>query len=216
MGLAMAVKQTPWLVVPFVVAGIVLESRRLRGWAQGIRDGLRYLAIAVGRVPACRTCRTCSTRPADGCSGILTPITSQTVPAGQGLISLSLSLPVGGGSLRAFNAAALVVFAALLACYLAAYPVLKPAAFLLPSIVLFFATRSFGSYLVMLIPAAIAAAATTQPGRRAASWRHWKWVAGAARPPAPWRWPGRLTAPARWACPSGRSAPPASSPPWTS
>ena len=41
MGLAMAVKQTPWLIVPFVVGGIVLESRRLRGWTQGARDGLR-------------------------------------------------------------------------------------------------------------------------------------------------------------------------------
>ena len=46
--------------------------------------------------------------------GILTPITSQTVPAGQGLISLSLSLSVGGGSLRAFNVAAMVVLVALL------------------------------------------------------------------------------------------------------
>ena len=52
-------------------------------------------------------------------------------------------------------------------------PALKPAAFLLPSIVLFFATRSFGSYLVMLIPAAIAAAATTRRPAGAASWRHW-------------------------------------------
>ena len=56
----------------------------------------------------------------------------------------------------------MVVFVALMACYAATYPVLKPATFLLPSIVLFFATRSFGSYLVMLIPAAVAAAATTQ------------------------------------------------------
>ena len=47
MGLAMAVKQTPWLIVPFVVAGIVLESRRLRDWTQGFRDGLRYLGIAA-------------------------------------------------------------------------------------------------------------------------------------------------------------------------
>src|ERR1700733_1035623 len=31
MGLAMAVKQTPWLVFPFVVAGIVLESRARNG-----------------------------------------------------------------------------------------------------------------------------------------------------------------------------------------
>ena len=35
MGLAMSVKQTPWLIVPFVVGGIVLESRRLRDWNAG-------------------------------------------------------------------------------------------------------------------------------------------------------------------------------------
>ena len=79
-----------------------------------------------------------------------------------------------------------MVLAALLACYLTTYPVLKPAAFLLPSIVLFFATRSFGSYLVTLIPAAVAAAATSQRPRLSTSWRHWKWVALARWPPAPW------------------------------
>jgi uncharacterized membrane protein len=179
MGLAMAVKQTPWLIVPFVVAGIVLESRRLRGWTQGARDGLRYLGIAVlaflvPNLPYLLNA------PRAWLSGILTPVTAQTVPAGQGLISLSLSLPVGGGSLRDYSLAAIVVFLALVACYLATYPMLKPAAFLLPSIVLFFATRSFGSYLVMLIPAAVAAAVTTQRPRLAASWRHWKWVMSGA------------------------------------
>jgi hypothetical protein len=179
MGLAMAVKQTPWLVVPFVVAGIVLESRRLRDWAQGIRDGLRYLGIALAAflVP---NLPYLLNSPRGWLSGVLTPITAQTVPAGQGLISLSLSLPVGGGSLRDYNSAAIVVFLALIACYLATYPVLKPAAFLLPSIVLFFAARSFGSYLVMLIPAAVAAAATTQRPQLRASWRHWKWVLSGA------------------------------------
>jgi uncharacterized membrane protein len=179
MGLAMSVKQTPWLVVPFVVGGIVLESRRLRDWGQGIRDGVRYLAIAVGAflVP---NLPYLLNSPRGWLSGVLTPITAQTVPAGQGLVSLSLSLSVGGGSLHAYNSAAMVVFMALLACYLTTYPALKPAAFLLPSIVLFFATRSFGSYLVMLIPAAVAAAATTQRPRPAASWRHWKWVMSGA------------------------------------
>src|SRR5580693_4002926 len=179
MGLAMAVKQTPWLIVPFVVAGIVLESRRLRGWTQGLRDGLRYLGIAalaflVPNLPYLLNA------PGAWLSGILTPVTAQTVPAGQGLVSLSLSLPLGGGSLRDFNSAAIVVFLGLLACYLTTYPVLKPAAFLLPSIVLFFATRSFGSYLVTLIPAALAAAATTQRPQLSASWRHWKWVVSGA------------------------------------
>ena len=179
MGLAMAVKQTPWLIVPFVVAGIVAESRRLRGWTQGLRDGLRYLGIAamaflVPNLPYLLNA------PGAWLSGILTPIRAETVPAGQGLVSLSLSLSLGGGSLRDFNYAAIVVLAALLACYLTTYPALKPAAFLLPSIVLFFATRSFGSYLVTLIPAAVAAAATTQRPQLPASWRHWKWVCSGA------------------------------------
>ncbi len=174
MGLAMAVKQTPWLVAPFVVAGIVLESRR-GGWHQAARDGLRYAGIAavaflVPNLPYLIGA------PQPWLHGVLTPLSSHAVPAGQGLISLSLSLGVGGGSLLAYNVAAVVVLAAVLACYVATYPALKPATFLLPSVVLFFATRSFGSYLVMLIPAAIAAAATTRrpPG---AAWRHWKLVA---------------------------------------
>ena len=179
MGLAMAVKQTPWLIVPFLVAGIVLESRRLRGWGQGIRDGVRYLGITAGAflVP---NLPYLLNSPRGWLSGVLTPIMAQTVPAGQGLVSLSLSLSVGGGSLRDYTFAAIVVFVALLACYMTTYPVLKPATFLLPSIVLFFATRSFGSYLVMLIPAAVAAAATTQRPQSPASWRYRKWVVSGA------------------------------------
>ena len=176
MGLAMAVKQTPWLVVPFVLAGVVLESWRGRGRNQAVRDGLRYMGIATGAfiVP---NLPYLTTAPGAWLHGVLTPFSSQSVPAGQGLISLSLSLPVGGGSLLAYSIAAAVIFIALAACYVATYPALKPAAFLLPSVVLFFATRSFGTYLVMLIPAAIAAAATTRRPEAPRCWRHWKWVA---------------------------------------
>jgi uncharacterized membrane protein len=176
MGLAMAVKQTPWLVVPFVVAGIVLESRGERGWRQAARDGLRYAGIAAAAflVP---NLPYLIDAPGAWLRGILTPLSSRAVPAGQGLISLSLSLATGGGSLLAYNIAAVVVLAGVFGCYVTSYPALKPAAFLLPSIVLFFATRSFGSYLVMLIPAAIAAAATTRRPHGSTAWRHWKWAA---------------------------------------
>ena len=58
MGLAMAVKQTPWLIVPFVVAGIVLESRRLRGWRPGPP---RRPAVPGHRRRAPSWCRTCPT-----------------------------------------------------------------------------------------------------------------------------------------------------------
>jgi hypothetical protein len=57
------------------------------------------------------------------------------------------------------------------------YPALKPTAFLLPSIALFFGDRSFGSYLVMLIPAALAAAVTTSRLRETGASRWWRWVA---------------------------------------
>jgi uncharacterized membrane protein len=175
MGLAMAVKQTPWLVVPFVLAGIAAESGHARGWGQALADSLRYAGIAATAfvlpnlpylLPA----------PGAWLHGVLTPFSSRAVPAGQGLVSLSLSLAVGGGSLRAYTVAAAVVLGAALACYVAAYPLLKPAAFLLPSIALFFAARSFGSYLVMLIPAAIAAAATTGRAPQGTRRRCCTWV----------------------------------------
>jgi hypothetical protein len=72
------------------------------------------------------------------------------------------------------------VLTALLACYVTMYPALKAAAFLLPSIALFFADRSFGSYLVMLIPAAIVAAATASRAAEVPRWRHWRWVLACA------------------------------------
>ena len=173
LGLAMAVKQTPWLVAPFLVAGIVLEARRRQPAAGSLRPaaicGLRYAGIALAAflVP---NLPYLVASPDAWMRGVLTPFSSQVVPAGQGLVGISLSLDAGGGSLRAYTIASVVVFLALLGCYLAAYPMLKPVTFLLPSVVLFFATRSFGSYLVMLIPAALAAAATTrQPSACAAA-----------------------------------------------
>jgi uncharacterized membrane protein len=172
MGLAMAVKQTPWLVAPFVVAGIMAEAG---DWHRALRDGLRYTGIALAAFLAPNLPYLLS-GPGAWLHGILMPISSQAVPAGQGLISLSLSLAVGGGSLHAYTIAAVTVLVALFTCYLATYSVLKPAAFLLPSIVLFFATRSFGSYLVMLIPAMIAAAATTRRPSAPACRRYWKWT----------------------------------------
>ena len=176
MGLAMAIKQTPWLVAPFVVAGVVLEARRSGDRPTALRCGLRYAGIACGafllpNLPYLLVA------PGAWLRGILTPLSSDIVPAGQGLISVSLSLAAGGGSLRAYSVAAIVVLIVIMACYLSAYPILKPATFLLPSVALFFATRSFGSYLVMLIPPGVVAAATTSQLPLSACWRRWKAVA---------------------------------------
>jgi uncharacterized membrane protein len=176
MGLAMAVKQTPWLVLPFVVAGIVLESRHRNGTRQALRDGLRYTGIAFAAF-AVPNLPYAVAAPGAWLNGILTPFNSHTVPAGQGLVDISLSLMAGGGSLTAYAVAGAIVLAAMLGCYVTTYPALKPAAFLLPAIALFFADRSFGSYLVMLVPAALAAAATTARPRGFKPLRHWQWAA---------------------------------------
>ena len=118
----------------------------------------RYLALAVA-APRCRTCPTPSLPPPVAPSGVLTPFVNHTVPAGQGLIGMSLFLHVGGGSLFAYTAAALTVLVVLLAVYAATYPLLRGWTFVVPSLVLFFAARSFGSYLVMLAPVGLLAAA---------------------------------------------------------
>ena len=176
LGLAMAIKQTPWLVAPFVVAGIMLQARQSGDRAAAARCGLRYAGIA-GATFLVPNLPYIAASPAAWLRGITTPLSASIVPAGQGLISVSMSLATGGGSLRDYSVAAIVVMLTALACYVSAFPILKPATFLLPSVVLFFATRSFGSYLVMLIPPAMVAAATTGPLPLSACWHRWKAIA---------------------------------------
>lgn len=159
LGLAMAVKQTPWLVLPFLLAGIVLEASRRDGADAGIRAGGRYLAIAVAAF-AVPNLPFIVWAPHAWLSDVLTPITSQTVPAGQGLVDLSLFFGLGGGSLAAYSVVLAVVLVALWGTFVVAYPSLKGWAVFLPSIILFFSTRSLGSYLVTLFPAALLAAVT--------------------------------------------------------
>jgi hypothetical protein len=199
-GLAMAVKQTPWIILPFVLVGIAAEHRARHGrW--GIRASAQYLVIAVVvfLIPNLPYLVSDAHRWA---SGVLTPFLSHTVPAGQGLVGLSLFLHIGGGALSGYSWMAGVAFVSLLALYVASYPRLRGWTFVVPSLVLFFATRSFGSYLVMLAPVAYLAVATAfhdsdaavlpetqtgvevSPRRRTGGaqgrpWRYWPLVGGA-------------------------------------
>jgi uncharacterized membrane protein len=185
LGLAMAVKQTPWLVLPFLVAGIALEARRLGGNSQALRTAGRYLGIAfaaflVPNLPFMVVA------PHQWLSGVLTPIASHTVPAGQGLIGLTLYLGLGGGSLATYTVALVTVFLALWLAFLVTYPVLKAWVVVCPAVVLFFSARSFGSYLVTLLPAALVAATSTDltsklspgAGQPLWRWRSARWVVG--------------------------------------
>ncbi len=160
-GLAMGIKQTPWVLFPFLLAGIAFEGRSGSGrWRNGLVPALRY-AIISGTVFLIPNLPFILANPIAWVHGILAPLISPTVPSGQGLITLSLFLGLGGGSLFAYTVLSLIVLFGLLALYILTYPRMKGWTFLLPSLALFFATRSFGSYLVMLIPSALMALVTT-------------------------------------------------------
>ncbi len=162
-GLAMGIKQTPWVIWPFLIVGIASEGRRIFGsWKQGLRPALTY-AIISGTVFLIPNIPFIAANAGTWLKGILMPLLASTVPNGQGLITLSLFLHVGGGSLLAYTGLSAVLLLGLWVIYLATYPRLKLWTFIVPSIALFVATRSFGSYLVMLIPAAAIAYLTVKP-----------------------------------------------------
>ena len=86
----MAVKRTPWLVLPFVLAGIALESEP-GGRRELLRTSARYLALALGAflIP---NAPFIILSPHTWLSGIMTPLLGQTVPAGQGLVGVACLL----------------------------------------------------------------------------------------------------------------------------
>lgn len=163
LGLAMAVKQTPWLVLPFILCAVACEAYVSGNLRTALRAAAKYtaavaIAFLIPNLPYIVA------NPAQWLSGALTPLLSQLVPAGQGTIGLTLFAGVGGGSLAAFTLAMGLFALFLLLLYVASYPTLKRATFVLPSLVLFLASRSYGSYLVALVPAMLVGALTVKAG----------------------------------------------------
>ena len=166
MGLALGIKQTPWIVWPFLVMGFIGEALAQGMDRQSIVRMVRRYTFISGLVFFVPNLPFIVANPGTWLRGVLAPLISKTVPNGQGLITLSLFEPWGSGSLHAFTWLSIVVLLFLLSAYPLTYPRLKPLTFLVPTIALFFATRSFSSYLLMLIPVTIVAVSTTTPPRR--------------------------------------------------
>ncbi|MGH2842054.1 MAG: hypothetical protein ACRDKL_00505, partial [Solirubrobacteraceae bacterium] len=170
-GLAMAVKQTPWPVLPFILVALALDERARTTARRGIVRAGRYLlwVIIAFLVP---NLAFIIASPGAWARGTFTPVVQSLVPAGQGAIGLTLFLHIGGGSLTAFSILlALVLLLALLA-YAGTYPLLRAAIFVLPAIAYFFAMRSYADYLLALLPpgliAAVSASAPPADGPRRA------------------------------------------------
>ncbi|MGC9221004.1 MAG: hypothetical protein ACP5H2_06585 [Solirubrobacteraceae bacterium] len=188
LGLAMAVKQTPWLIFLFVLLALFVKERSSTGTRQGLRLAGTYALIALAAFLAPNLPFIFMDLGA-WWHGILVPVTAHLVPAGQGIIALSLFVKIGGGSLVAFTAATVTLALLVAVVYGGSFPLLAPLTFLLPAVVLFFAARSYGNYLAVLVPAALIGAFTiTRPtprfadtmtvhGSRVRHWlpRSWLW-----------------------------------------
>src|SRR5579875_2712959 len=190
LGLAMAIKQTPWPVIAFVLCALALDEYDRHGDLRAaLRRAGRYLGVAVGAflVP---NLPYLIASPSGWTNGVFVPFVKNLVPAGQGIVSLTLFTRLGGGSLFGYTVITVAVAVLVIVFFVGTYPLLRPAAFMLPSIVYFFASRSQTNYLIFFIPVALVAAVTAGPatrrlaqtGRRLAitpRGRNWGWASAA-------------------------------------
>lgn len=154
LGLACAVKQTPWFCLPILLIGLGIEARR-RGeppW----RVPTRYLALVVGAFAVCNLPFVIWS-PHAWVDGVLLPFTKPLVADGQGLVSLSIHGLTGGVVVPLLSVAGALAYLALLAAFVVWYPAMKVVWLLVLPIVLLLPARSFSSYLLDLFPAALVA-----------------------------------------------------------
>lgn len=150
-GFAMSVKQTPWLVLPFIVIAIVHEEYQYsKNRRAAIKKAGSFFAFSIGAFMLTNLPFLLQD-PGAWLRGIETPFVGSNVPAGEGLISLSLFLHIGGGSLFAFTVLGSCTLLFVLALFALKYNAFSGWLFVLPSIPLALTSRSFGSYLVMLV-----------------------------------------------------------------
>lgn len=161
-GLAMAVKQTPWFLAPILLVGLWREAQRHdktskeRVQVLGRYTGLVALSFFAINAPFWIS------SPIDWVKGILTPLFTQMVPSGQGLVGLSVFTQLGGGNLHLYNDGSLILLMGLWVFIFFRYERLKTLIFFTPVISFFFADRSFASYLVNLLPMALVAVLSQQ------------------------------------------------------
>lgn len=177
LGCAMAVKQTPWLVAPFLALVVLRLVADREGWrAAWRRLGLfvvvSAVAFAMWQIPFILW------DPRAWLIGTLTPFDSSVVPAGQGLVALTLAFGIGGGGFTWLTVLSIVCLLGGLVIAWLMWPRIAWLAFLLPVIALFFATRSFGSYFVNLVPPALVALGRWPSGPYTTSRRTLTWVFG--------------------------------------
>lgn len=160
-GLAMGIKQNPWPTLPFMLIALYLDESARTGHREALKRAARYLGVALAAL-AVPNIPYFITAPHGWIKGVFTPLFANMVPTGQGSISLSLYLHMGGGSMTAYMVSAVLVIALLLVAFVGTYPLLRGGFFMLPALAFFFADRSNMNYFISLIPIGFIAAATVE------------------------------------------------------
>ena len=175
LGLAMCVKQTPWLVLLFLALGLFLDGESRGERRLGIRIAATYAIRAVLAFLVVNLAFIV-VDPVAWARGALSPVLSNLIPEGQGWIALSTFMGVGGGTLAAYTALLLSAMVCAIVLFVVGYPRTKLLVVLMPAFVLIFSSRSFASYLVMLaLPAVVATCSVQVPWSDAASARAALW-----------------------------------------
>lgn len=162
LGLAASISQFPWFVIPFLVLGIW----RLRGAEIGNRRAMTVAARFAGIVGGAFLFVNAPFilwNPGAWLRGVTTPLLQHAVPFGQGIVAASVFYRLGGGDLAYYSYAAAAIFVGLLVVYVLLFRHLWRVTFVLPSVVLFFSTRSLTEYVVSLIAVWVVSLAV--PGR---------------------------------------------------
>jgi len=150
LGLAASVSQLAWFIAPFVL----LATWKMRRPSLGRRGAFliagRYLGLVLGSFLLVNG-PFIIWHPKAWLDGVLTPLTQHAIPYGQGLVDLTVFFHFGGGNLAAYNYASFAICGALIVVYLLYFPSLWRATFVLPSLILFFPTRSLAEYFMTLI-----------------------------------------------------------------
>jgi hypothetical protein len=156
LGIACAVKQTPWFLVPFLIIAIYLEARS-RG-AKPFRVAANY-ALLVAAPFLVINADYIVHAPSAWLHSVILPLTAQTEPAGEGLVAFTI-FQHAGGQLIFYTLAGAAAFVACILAFVGWYGRLKRSWLFLLTAVFFWPTRSLGEYLIMLLPAALVGAVT--------------------------------------------------------
>lgn len=191
LGLACSISQFPWFVTPFLLAGLWCCRRNELGVRGGSLVVTRFAGLAVATALALNA-PFIAWGPRAWFSDVLGPLFQHAIPFGQGLIDASAFLRIGGGNLSDYTYASVAVLIALLAAYIVEIRRLWKVAFMLPSLVFLFSTRSLSEYVIMMVAMWLVSLLRPGSGPQIASSA--SRFAPTALPPGSGRLPGRRRA----------------------